>query len=346
MKKQSPESIYKDMKKAKYRVMSDPEIVSMFRGQKYLKVKQRTAFRKSKDTVAENTRFLKKNSKKSYRRLVESCLRSIDEIINSYSSSLSQIESSLDKPSVLYKFMPQEYATDNILSSSCSFGSVGLYRQNDRFECTLPISSEMDVDQQFDRINARIIHETFRDEKLDVHSVWDKVQDVLEKTYYIGCFTDGKYPEKMWHDYANDDGVCVQFVPDYTDLHRVVYADYLAEAGHLRKHFMDMMIRLSKERYQDLIQDLEDLVRKNIELSIMSFFTKKPQYDEETEWRILVPSDTDNNTKCFDKNGKTFIIHRIPGTIIGVESRMPAECNRDLEKRLDPSVKLIIKEET
>jgi len=47
-------------------------------------------------------------------------------------------------------------------------------------------------------------------------------------------------------------------------------------ADNLRKQFTAMMVRISKEKYRDLLPDIEDLVKRNIELSIMSFFTKKP----------------------------------------------------------------------
>ena len=141
---------------------------------------------------------------------------------------------------------------------------------------------------------ARVVKSTLEEHGIGLESTWDEVQDQFEKDYYVGCFTDGENADYMWKEYVSGDGVCIWFVPDYSRVHRIVYDDYLADADDLRNKYRVILYRAAVEEYKSFHQDFSDVVRESVNLSIMSFFTKKPSYEKEREWReVVTPSPGD-----------------------------------------------------
>ncbi|WII08080.1 hypothetical protein PED39_02465 [Methanomassiliicoccales archaeon LGM-RCC1] len=189
-------------------------------------------------------------------------------------------------------------------------------------ECKLPIAPEMNTNDFLDVVRARILKAMLEEQNLDIISIWNSVQDAMENNVFIGSFSDGNNPEYMWHEYAKDDGVCVWFEPDYTKLKLVVYSDYLAKADDLREKYGQMMLRIAKEGFDSIKDDLESSTKEIINLSHMSFYTKKPEFDKETEWRQLVSCSDPSRIKL-DEDGYKFIVESIPGRIVKVESRLP-----------------------
>ena len=169
---------------------------------------------------------------------------------------------------------------------------------------------------------------------MDLKSRWESLQDSLNDCFFIGCFSDGSNPEYMWKKYSHDNGVCVWFEPDYSVLRRIVYEDYLLESDHLRRKYNDLMYRLSVENYSVVEDDIKNAVEELVNLSIMSFYTKKPEFFKESEWRAVIPKSPGMIVRK-DNDGFYFIIDNIPGKIVKIESRMPSSCNKKLESALD-----------
>ena len=294
-------SISKEYEKAKIRVLRDPDVVDYLRGKPKERYELNLEFRRVKSKTVCNVSQIRDSSKKGYRRFVDLQLRAIDDTIAHY-SVLDDGDTDGERPALLCKYMPEGHAVDNVLASKASFGSIRKYRRDDKWECTLPIDPESDIDGFFDVIQARIMKTILMEHHLDIGSVWDKVQDIMGNCYFVGCFSEGKNPEYMWNKYAPEGGICVWFRPDYSNLHKVIYSPFLARADDLRRRNRELMYRMAKEEYDTVQPEFESLVKEIIDLSILSFYTKKPANDKDDEWRILLPSVDDSEIKE-DKDG-------------------------------------------
>ena len=336
----SDDTIRQEFKKARGRVMYDPDVRQYLHGKPIVRAKLHIAFWRINPTTNSNLKEIKNKSLVGYKRLVDTQIKSLDKTAEEFAKSHSTIRFSGEKPILLCKYMPKGHAVENILDSVTKFGSIGEYRQDDEMECKLPIAPEMKIDEFFDVIRARILKSMLEEKKIDILSIWNNVQNHMENSIFIGSFSDGSNPEHMWHKYAKDDGVCVWFEPDYSKLKIIVYSDYLAEADDLRQRYSDMMLRIAKEGFDSLKDDLESLTKEIINLSYMSFYTKRPDLDKETEWRQLVPCNDPSRIKL-DEKGYKFIVESIPGRIIKIESRLPSSDYNLLKTKLDPAIEVI-----
>ena len=330
--------IRREFKKARCRLLKDPDVKQYLRKNPIARVRLMIVFFRIGPTVCTNTKILKEKSVSGYRHLVNERLDSMDEVTERYAKSHSTIDFK-GKPNLLCKYMPIDHAVDNVLNSNTKFGSIGGYRCKEPMECKLPIAPEMKVDEFMDVVRARIYKTILADNGLDINSTWVRVQDSLEKNFFVGCFSDGANHEHMWHEYAKDRGVCVWFEPDYSKLNVITYSDYLAEADALRVRYDQMMFRLAKEHFDDVKDDFINLMKEVIDLSYMSFYTKKPDFDKETEWRQIVSCIDESRIKL-DENEKPFIIESIPGRIVCIESRLPKDLHEKMVRGLDPSIKV------
>lgn len=168
---------------------------------------------------------------------------------------------------------------------------------------------------------ARVVKSTLEEQGADLESIWDGTQNRLENDYFVGCFTDGENADHMWREYALGDGICIWFEPDYSKIHRIIYADYLAKADELRDEYRAILYRAATERYESFHQDFSEAVRESVNLSMLSCFTKKLPFVGEREWREVVLSSCGDSV--LPDGEFKFIIHSIPGKIVRVESRMP-----------------------
>jgi hypothetical protein len=205
----------------------------------------------------------------------------------------------------------------------------------------IPIAPESHTNDFFDVVRARIIKGMLEEHDIDIVSIWNKVQNIMERHYFIGCVSDGSFPDHMWHKYAMDDGACVWFEPDYAKLKKIIYEEYLAKADDLRKKYSELMIRIATSKYEEISKELESLTKELIDLSVASFYTKKPDNYEDTEWRQIVVCSSDADI-IEDGDGNRFIINPIPGKIVKVESHMPDSENKKLIEKMNPSIELII----
>ena len=73
---------------------------------------------------------------------------------------------------------------------------------------------------------------------------------------------------------------------------------------------------------------------------IMSYYTKKPNFYEESEWRMIIWPDS-NVKPSVDDKGYNYIMSKIPGKIVRVESRLPIEKHDELSSKIDQSIELI-----
>lgn len=333
------DTVRQELMKARYRVMSDPDVRQYLHKKPGAGLILRVVFWRVGPTAVANVKELKEKSMKGYKRLVDSRLQSLGDTAEQYARSHSTIMFD-GKPLLLCKYMPKGHAVDNILHSETKYGSIGEYRRDDGMECVLPIAPEMKTSEFIDVVRARIVKSMLEEQGIDILSIWDRVQDSMEDNFFIGSFSDGSNPEYMWHKYANDDGVCVWFEPDYSKLKVIVYSDYLAEADKLREDYSEMMLRLAKEGFGTIKGDIESLTKEIIDLSYMSFYTKKPDFDKETEWRELVPC-ADPSRIRMDDEGHNYILEAIPGRIVRVESRLPKSEYERLMREKDPEIEVI-----
>ena len=318
----SDDTIRKEFNKARRLVLQDPEVKDYLRRKPITRTKVLIAFWRINPTTRKNLKEIKERSVKGYKRLVDNQMQSLDETVEQYAKSHSTLPFSDIKPPILCKYMPKDYAVENIINSVAKFGSVGEYRKDDDMECRLPIAPEMSTDEFLDVVRARILNSMLEEQGLDILSIWNRVQDAMENNVFIGCFSDGKNPDYMWHKYAEDEGVCVWFEPDYSKLKVIVYSDYLAKADDLRGKYDKLMLRIAKEGFESFKGELESLTKEIINLSYMSFYTKMPDNDKDTEWRQLVTCSDPSRIKL-DDDGLKFIVEPIPGRILRVESRLP-----------------------
>ncbi len=331
------DTIRQEFKKARGRVMRDPDVREYLHRRPIVWTKLRIAFWRINPTASKNLKEIKDRSVKGYKRLVDAQIQSLDDTVEQYAKSHSTLYYSEEKPALLCKYMPKGHAVDNILNSVTKFGSVGEYRREDHMECKLPIAPEMNTNDFLDVVRARILKAMLEEQNLDIISIWNSVQDAMENNVFIGSFSDGNNPDYMWHEYAKDDGVCVWFEPDYTKLKLVVYSDYLAKADDLREKYGQMMLRIAKEGFDSIKDDLESSTKEIINLSHMSFYTKKPVFDKETEWRQLVSCSDPSRIKL-DEEGYKFIVESIPGRIVKVESRLPEKEHNRLLVNINPEI--------
>ncbi len=333
------DTIRKEFKKARCRVMRDPDVREYLHNRPIVWTNIRIAFWRINPTASKNLKEIKDRGVRGYKRLVDEQILSLDDTVKQFAKSHSTLDYCDEKPSLLCKYMPKGHAVNNILSSVTKFGSVGEYRRDDDMECKLPIAPEMNTDDFLDIVRARILKAILEEQNLDIISIWNNVQDMMENNIFIGSFSDGKNPEYMWHKYAKDDGVCVWFEPDYTKLKLVVYSDYLAEADNLRNQYSQMMLRIAKDGFDSFKDDLESSTREIVSLSHMSFYTKKPEFDKETEWRQLVSCSEPSKIKL-DEDGYKFIVEPIPGRIVKIESRLPEKEHNRLIAEINSNIKV------
>ncbi len=256
--------------------MSDPEVAEIRRRDPVLDNKLRHALFRNRINIIRNSNAIRNGSRQGYERILRRQTGNLDSVIESFFSKTDEFESDRGKPSLLCKFMPKEHAVKSIFDSTSRYSSVGYYRQNnDMFECTIPIEPESCPQEQFASVMSRIVEAVLEERGMDIGSTWDKIQSLIERDYFVGCFTDGKSPDHMWREYARGDGVCIWFEPDYSKIHRILYQDYLASADELRVGYRQMFSRIGTEEQDSFWQDLGDLTRDVIDLAIMSFYTKK-----------------------------------------------------------------------
>ena len=330
----SDDTIRKEFNKARRLVLQDSDVKDYLRRKPITRTKVLIAFWRINPTTRRNLKEIKEKSIKGYKRLVDNQIQSLDMTVERYARSHSTIPYSDIKPVLLCKYMPKDFAVSNIIHSEAKYGSVGEYRKDDDMECRLPIAPEMNTDEFLDVVRARILKSMLEEQCLDMLSIWNRVQDAMENNVFIGCFSDGKNPDHMWQKYAKENGVCVWFEPDYSKLKVIVYSDYLAEADNLREKYDKMMLRIAKEGFDSFKDELESLTEEIINLSYMSFYTKRPDYDKETEWRQLT-SCNDPSRIMLDEDGLKYIVEPIPGRIVRVESRLPKTERDQLMANID-----------
>ena len=301
----------------------------------------RAALCRRERTINGNLRKIKARSRDGYRHLIETELKNLDATIARYSSGNGAAASGGKLP-LLCKYVNKDYAIKDVRTGQIKFGSVREYRHGDGMECTLPILPESRYDDLLATIQANIIREIMEEQNLDIGYVYSRFQDRIQDNCFIGCFSDGSNPEYMWTKYADSNGICIWFEPDDPYLVRITYAEYLEKASDLRRRYQDLMYRIATDRDESVFKDLDDLTREFIDLSIMSFYTKGPDYMDEAEWRIIVPCN-DKNLIMTDEESR-YIIRPIPGRIIKIESRMPQEKNEMLMEGLDPGIGVIFAE--
>lgn|GEM_PF-3680356 len=108
---------------------------------------------------------------------------------------------------------------------------------------------------------------------------------------------------------------------------------------------MELMKRLALENYEDVYPEMESITKELVNLSILSFYTKKPVNDNDldSEWRMVVPAPKDKREIRIDDDGFYFILQDIPGKIVKIESRLPDEKYEELLSEIrsseDPEVK-------
>jgi len=250
-----------------------------------------------------------------------------------------------DRPVLLCKCMSKGFAVSNVINQQFKYGSIGEYRVDDPMECVIPISPEENFDDVFEVVQARILKGLLEEQHLDIKGIWDQHQQKMCDDYFIGCFSDGQYQDHLWEKYAHGDGICVWFEPDYSQIYRVNYTHYHAKADDLRHRYMELMKRLALENYEDVYPEMESITKELVNLSILSFYTKKPVNDNDldSEWRMVVPAPKDKREIRIDDDGFYFILQDIPGKIVKIESRLPDEKYEELLSEIrsseDPEVK-------
>jgi uncharacterized OsmC-like protein len=80
------DTIEKEFKKAKYRVMNDPDIVERLHGNHVEKEKINKAFKKMKRKICSNIKKIKKHSNSGYSQFVKNRLKFLDNSIDLYSA--------------------------------------------------------------------------------------------------------------------------------------------------------------------------------------------------------------------------------------------------------------------
>ncbi len=338
----SDDTIGKVFKKARAHILRDPDVKLYLRRKPIAKARLLITLWRINPIAISNIKEIKDRCLKSYKHLVDTQMETLGETAEQYAKSHSTLKFNGVRPTLLCKYMPKGHATDNLLNAVTKYGSIGEYRRDDMMECKLPVAPEMKTDEFFEVIQARVLKSVLEEKNIDILSIWNKIQDDMENCFFIGSFSDGEKSEHMWHEYAKDDGVCVWFEPDYSKLKVIVYSDYLAEADDLRHRYTDMMLRIANDNYETLKDDLESLTKEIINLSYMSFYTKKPGFDKETEWRHLVLCNDPSRIEL-DKDGFKYIIESIPGRIVKIESRLSKSEFDLLKSKLNPDIELIDK---
>lgn len=331
------DSVDRLFRKVKARVLKDPDIVALLHRRPDYRFRIWVEFRKCKSRIINNVGQIKKAKSKSYKRLVDRQISDTRFITDSSADPQSDFDS--DRPVLLCKCMPKDYAVSNVINQQFKYGSIGEYRVDDPMECTIPIAPEEKFDDVFEVVQARILKGILEEQHLDIKGIWDQHQKKMCESYFIGCFSDGQYQDHLWEKYAHGDGICVWFEPDYSQIYKVNYNHYHAKADDLRHRYTELMKRLALEDYEDVFPDLESITKELVNLSILSFYTKKPVNDNDldSEWRMVVPAPRNKNEIKIDKHNHTYILHGVPGKIVKIESRMPNEFNKELLSKIHES---------
>lgn len=120
--------ISKEYEKARNRVLSDPEVISLCKTHPMLKIRLLPRLFRFKGRMIKNTSTIRDNSMNGYRRILEEQINNIDSVIDSFASDLDHQTSRAEKPALLCKYVTKEYASKCVFESAVRYSSVGYYR--------------------------------------------------------------------------------------------------------------------------------------------------------------------------------------------------------------------------
>ena len=153
----SDTTLLQEFKKVRYLVMRDPEVKQYLRRNPSVEKELRTALWRSNNLAYTNLKIIKDKGIEKYQQLVKEQFDSLNSTTEHYARLHSEIPCSDEEPTLLCKYMPKDYAVENIQYSRTKYGSVKEYRISDNKECRLPIAPETSPEDFMDIVGARII---------------------------------------------------------------------------------------------------------------------------------------------------------------------------------------------
>ncbi len=199
------------MKTAFARVVKDPDIRRYRIIHPKVNKPLNEVFRRDCSTIVSNVSSVKKNHDACYQSLVEERFNNIGETI----SSLSKIHNvnpsdNIDLPDVLCKYVPAEYAFKSVEEHTVRFSSIEYYNLKfDASEGMVPIQNDLNLDDFFEIVQARVIGFYLKEHNLDIDSIKQRCIDILHKNCFGGCFTEKPLSEDMWRIYGGGNGICI-----------------------------------------------------------------------------------------------------------------------------------------
>ena len=333
-----------------FRLMTlDPEFHSMSEFKEISLNKLKQNLHKSVVHLSHNIPLLKEAIDQDLNPIIESIIQNPTTFILKYVPKVSEeYRTSFNKvPKTVLKYVDKEYVGSDIESHSFKYGCIGEYRngeKGDQNECNFVGIANSETMDQLDRMEARVMKNYLEKEKIDFVSLAGRVDCKIQNDCFIGSYTENIDSDYMWHEYAHDDGACIELETTGLKLYKVVYQDYLEQYNLISEEYRGLMQLLATRDYTDLKPQLKSFFERMITLSLLCFYRKDEggDYPREGEWREIITRRDGLILKRTSDDKWDFALINPPGQFITVVSRMPDDYNNELKKSCDKKINIVI----